>query len=985
MPENEFCEELGLDAPDYLAGMKARQEALVHRGKASTDAKPAKMNAKKRHRKDTCLWIVDTDHCLRESTGIGLKHYQITELKRKTAWDTWPLLSYAGDQGPVEIAGVNALQSYCSINVDVLGDPGHGVWNDAKLAFQQCGLWNHVNLMILTWNVPHGPWSEDQRYSQLKRHWRNIFDTCEQPEQSPLFMGLVHRIIFDRNLKGDNRSLVHLIWEKCKGDEWNPFEKKGCKLSKNRFMGPIEKGIDEEDMWTINYLGFMHCCMEEGWLSDAKMKKIQLAQKATAQEEANRTTKAVKASAFELAVVKACQNQVVVGAMMLSDPQTQYRQRAINSVMRPQLKWHKQQAHQLRSHAENHAWMVGQISTDLMSCLQDTIDTIGHPHVLRSVGFTVPDVSSSRVYRLNDGEVAAEDALANTMGQLACSMVGKRLLRCQYFLSGWSCRSILWITDPDKDKHSITNFKADLEVHKWVMADTSGELQEYQMRSQFQLLPVEQLALAMEEAGYEMTDKVAGFLAKKHQRIISSQISEDAFQRQKRRKQQHLNRRLNLLENYNILQVRRLVSEVHKYTAVVPDTDAQARRDHRVSPKVFEPSLRQCSVDIKGISSTKKQKTPYYSPPADRSPVRFSDCHLMRYAMKRGNKDMLHNLWLNMLVNVNHRVLIREKLAGGKVGPPMFCLCALAGGLSFGWPAVEGTVPKIRPAAHFYVPKAGVTHEECHIPFYDLRHWQMASYEWRSSAYQWQIFPAAREHWGGSGLRIRAYTSSTWDEPLKVAALKGFWRLSNDIVKSIADFTGADCNDENTLFQNVLSSSMHILNVDEDKGLECCTMRAAEMETTSAECADALCEADECLGLMEKDDEKQATEIRDKLHMQQSTADTFLESLGKQTAKKARGRAGSSRVQAYPPFPKEAITQSTLAKLCPPGGYIWRGNGPGIWHCHYKPWPRKSYSWGIYGHDKAGKMCLRYMWMLQLKRHGKTKKDCPVKNLFGKD
>ena len=138
-----------------------------------------------------------------------------------------------------------------------------------------------------------------------------------------------------------------------------------------------------------------------------------------------------------------------------------------------------------------------------------------------------------------------------------------------------------------------------------------------------------------------------------------------------------------MIENYNILQVRRLVSEVHKYTAVVPDTDAQARRDHRVSPKVFEPRLRQCSVDIKGISSTKKQKTPYYSHPADMSPVRFSDCHLMRYAMRRGNKDKLHNLWLNMLVNVNHRVLIREKLAGGKVGPPMFCLCALAGGLSF--------------------------------------------------------------------------------------------------------------------------------------------------------------------------------------------------------------------------------------------------------------------------------------------------------------
>ena len=126
----------------------------------------------------------------------------------------------------METAGVNALQSYCSINVDVTPDPGHGVWNGAKLAFQQTGLWNHVNLMILTWSTPHGPWSEDQRYQQLKRHWRNILDTRTQPEDSPLFMSLIHRMIFDLNFKGDNRSLAHYMWDKCKSGEWDPWESK---------------------------------------------------------------------------------------------------------------------------------------------------------------------------------------------------------------------------------------------------------------------------------------------------------------------------------------------------------------------------------------------------------------------------------------------------------------------------------------------------------------------------------------------------------------------------------------------------------------------------------------------------------------------------------------------------------------------------------------------------------------------------------------
>ena len=110
------------------------------------------------------------------------------------------------------------------------------------------------------------------------------------------------------------------------------------------------------------------------------------------------------------------------------------------------------------------------------------------------------------------------------MGQLACSMDGKRFLRCQCMLSGWSRRSILWIIDLDKDKHSINDSQSDPGAHKWVMADTSGELQEYQVRSQFQVLPVEQLVLAMEEAGYEMTDKVANVIEKTPANCLQSNI-----------------------------------------------------------------------------------------------------------------------------------------------------------------------------------------------------------------------------------------------------------------------------------------------------------------------------------------------------------------------------------------------------------------------------------------------------------------------------
>ena len=91
---------------------------------------------------------------------------------------------------------------------------------------------------------------------------------------------------------------------------------------------------------------------------------------------------------------------------------------------------------------------------------------------------------------------------------------------------------------------------------------------------------------------------------------------------------------------------------------------------------------------------------------------------------------------------------------------------------------------------------------------------------------------------------------------------------------------------------------------------------------------------------------------------------------------------GSHAAAQQPTAPSGALQQPEAARLCPPGGHIWRCNKSGAWSSHLKPFPRTSRSWAVYGHREAALMCLRDMWKNYLTSSGLTTADCPVEGLF---
>ena len=153
--------------PEGAAEQKSRQREQAFVKSQGAYYEKQKWQSTTRNRKDTAVWIGTTDNSLRQTIGIGLSHFVISEkMEDKVPASKWPLASYAGDEGTVEDSCKNVLQRKLRCNLDDMKDPGHAMWNTCKGSLKKSGLWDHTGLMMLAWNAPHGPWAEDRRYRE---------------------------------------------------------------------------------------------------------------------------------------------------------------------------------------------------------------------------------------------------------------------------------------------------------------------------------------------------------------------------------------------------------------------------------------------------------------------------------------------------------------------------------------------------------------------------------------------------------------------------------------------------------------------------------------------------------------------------------------------------------------------------------------------------------------------------------------------------
>jgi len=123
--------------------------------------------------------------------------------------------------------------------------------------------------MMVVWNLPHGPYNDDVRFSQISEAW----DECRRhfnPKTSVLFQGHAVDMLedmsgmpgFSADTEGDADAA---LWAAMVEDP--PLRKKGYKCNLNRFFGGTQVAREDLHKWTMRLFQYEYAALECGMLS----------------------------------------------------------------------------------------------------------------------------------------------------------------------------------------------------------------------------------------------------------------------------------------------------------------------------------------------------------------------------------------------------------------------------------------------------------------------------------------------------------------------------------------------------------------------------------------------------------------------------------------------------------------------------------------------------------------------------------------------
>lgn len=148
-------------------------------------------------------------------------------------WSEWPLLTINWDQESSNLAAAHWMTySEHRLNIDFCWDPSHGGWNDVRLASKDACWFGWLLGLLLIFNLPHGPWQEDIRASQVSQMLSDIAgESWTTPP--PLLMARSLDIIkeSDRPELVSDPDAAQILWDEFRYNN-AAFRRKGSKVCK---------------------------------------------------------------------------------------------------------------------------------------------------------------------------------------------------------------------------------------------------------------------------------------------------------------------------------------------------------------------------------------------------------------------------------------------------------------------------------------------------------------------------------------------------------------------------------------------------------------------------------------------------------------------------------------------------------------------------------------------------------------------------------
>ena len=115
------------------------------------------------------MWGITLNSIVLKCTLCSLEFWRKGSAQWPADAHDWPYLGVSPDQGPDGVCCLNFLRYEAKLNLEAFYDPSHYVWRSQEAAMKGVALMSFAYLMVVVYNLFHGPYDSGNRYHQARQ------------------------------------------------------------------------------------------------------------------------------------------------------------------------------------------------------------------------------------------------------------------------------------------------------------------------------------------------------------------------------------------------------------------------------------------------------------------------------------------------------------------------------------------------------------------------------------------------------------------------------------------------------------------------------------------------------------------------------------------------------------------------------------------------------------------------------------------------
>eukprot|EP00971_Amphidinium_carterae_P338544 6475932-Amphidinium_carterae.1 len=877
----------------------------------------------------------------------------------------WASLSVALDQGSDGMSAYNYMASKLCINISLFCDPSHQWQRDVIGAWTSCHWQKWVRLMIVPFNLLHGPFNAKARLEEL-RALQSSFKSFLEADDQPLLQSYEQELLRECELQhlcgtqGAAEALRECLLEKC------ATVTAGTKVAMCRFGNVIDAMEAFKSNWFFMLLMLLHMSSHTGHVNarkvrDAMAKASAGAKAANSEKQEGRST-----TKEQVNLRQVFNNNIAVSVSLLGDSHGHQRCQVLACLCAPSRHWYGSQSTCLRDVDAAQKWLIRQLKGGLLAPLKDTMALCRSASALSSCGIGV--VTSP--LQSSDGQLdtETENIYAEAFGTFMLELVSHRVRRQM-----WMSHSTLMdmgkiVSGGDAARSGIQHLREMLEAKNTALGKGAW-WREMAERSFLQRTESIQLFGMIEASGHEPTPELQNFVSERFKTLMQSKVVEDCFQKSRAVEKKSGNGMVADYRLYHTLCQDEVLSEVHNlerppaHEHVLPQGESGL-----IADSVFHPNIQKASSDLKGITA---KKLSWWSP----GPENFNKIYVEKALMVMAAKK---NCWAQMATTACLSQLLRCK---NFLFKPVdkdkwrFSLGDVAGLAVLSWPAVKHTTDG---GLEVYTPDTGGDAQLLLQCLYSPEKWHAMQFTWKGPRYLSARHPSKKKFADVTNSQVVALPCSDPKPLWEAAAAACFHDLDLSVLRNFASILGVSGLSSSSSLHTVLLALLR--HIFEDK--------ADDDEFLAEILAKRLVVQDQYDDMLELDGLEDVVHTGDHEDLEKDRAQ--YKRIRNKEADYAReyaqhktsvGKAAKrSKRAAFP----ESITKESACTYAPPQWKVYCDDKNGRWQL-FGEGRSVSRSFELYGYHNACKEALAAAWRFHLLKKGLPISHCPHANLFGEE